>query len=416
MSNTKERFEVTPELLKENFINIYGDKAQSGNSNEIKMFASPARINIIGEHIDYNGGKVFPTAIDKYLYCAIRKRNDTKIVYKDLFFPGTHTFDTKDNFAFDQKNDYANFLNGILSCMKKQGYKFDCGFEVLIASNVPSAGGISSSSALECGFAWAVSETFGFNISRKDIALMGQQSEHEFMNVNCGIMDQYIIATGKKDTAELIDCAKVEHEYVPLKLGDYRFIVMNTKKKRRLADSKYNERRSQCEEGLAILKKAAIPLTAGNTTITNTKDLPDLCSLTPAQFEECKAVIKDQVILRRVRHCVTENDRVLRAVEALKADNLQELGKLLYESHNSLRDDYEVTGIELDTLVGTASKQKGCIGARMTGAGFGGCAIALVHKDDIESFIQNVQNEYKKIIGYEGGFFACSSGDGVREL
>ena len=191
---------------------------------------------------------------------------------------------------------------------------------------------------------------------------------------------------------------------------------MNTKKKRRLADSKYNERRSQCEEGLAILKKAAIPLTAGNTTITNTKDLPDLCSLTPAQFEECKAVIKDQVILRRVRHCVTENDRVLRAVEALKADNLQELGKLLYESHNSLRDDYEVTGIELDTLVGTAAKQKGCIGARMTGAGFGGCAIALVHKDDIESFIQNVQNEYKKIIGYEGGFFACSSGDGVREL
>ena len=418
MSSKKERFEVTPELLKENFINIYGDKTQSGNSNEIKMFASPARINIIGEHIDYNGGKVFPTAIDKYLYCAIRKRNDSKIIYNDLFFNGTHTFDTNDNFAFDQKNDYANFLNGILSCMKKQGYKFDCGFEVLIASNVPSAGGISSSSALECGFAWAVSETFGFNISRKDIALMGQQSEHEFMNVNCGIMDQYIIATGKKDTAEVIDCAKVEHEYVPLKLGDYRFIVMNTKKKRRLADSKYNERRSQCEEGLAILKKAAIPLTAGNTNakITNTNALPDLCSLTPAQFEECKAAIKDEVILRRVRHCVTENDRVLRAVEALKADNLQELGKLLYESHNSLRDDYEVTGIELDTLVGAASKQKGCIGARMTGAGFGGCAIALVHKDDIESFIQNVQNEYKKIIGYEGGFFACSSGDGVREL
>ena len=416
MSSKKERFEVTPELLKENFIKIYGDKAQSGNDNEIKMFASPARINIIGEHIDYNGGKVFPAAIDKYLYCAIRKRNDSKIIYNDLFFNGTHTFDTNDNFAFDQKNDYANFLNGILSCMKKQGYKFDCGFEVLIASNVPSAGGISSSSALECGFAWAVSETFGFNISRKDIALMGQQSEHEFMNVNCGIMDQYIIATGKKDTAELIDCAKVEHEYVPLKLGDYRFIVMNTKKKRRLADSKYNERRSQCEEGLAILKKAAIPLSAGNTSITNTNDLPDLCSLTPAQFEECKTAIKDEVILRRVRHCVTENDRVLRAVEALKADNLQELGKLLYESHNSLRDDYEVTGIELDTLVGAASKQKGCIGARMTGAGFGGCAIALVHKDDIESFIQNVQNEYKKIIGYEGGFFACSSGDGVREL
>ena len=414
----KEKFDVTPELLKKNFIEIYGDKNGTGagdDSGEIRMFASPARINIIGEHIDYNGGKVFPAAIDKYLYCAIRKRSDTKIVYNDLFFDGTYTFDINDNFKFDAKNDYANFLNGILSCMKKRGLNFPCGFDCLIASNVPSAGGISSSSALECGFAWAVSETFGFNISRKDIALMGQQSEHEFMNVNCGIMDQYIIATGKKDTAEVLDCAKVEHEYVPLNLGDYRFIVMNTKKKRRLADSKYNERRSQCEEGLAILKAATIPLKAAGT-FTNTKDLPDLCSLTPAQFEECKAAIKDDVILRRVRHCVTEMDRVLKAVDALKANDLITLGKLLYASHNSLRDDYEVTGLELDTLVDVASKQDGCIGARMTGAGFGGCAIALVHKDKAEQFIENVQKEYTKVVGYEGGFFACSSGDGVKEI
>ncbi len=415
----KEKFDVTPELLKKSFIEVYGNKI-NGNSGKladapIRMFASPARINIIGEHIDYNGGKVFPTAIDKYLYCAIRKRNDTKIVYNDLFFDGSYTFDINDNFKFDPANDYANFLNGIMSCMKKRGCKFDCGFDCLIASNVPSAGGISSSSALECGFAWAVSETFGFNISRKDIALMGQQSEHEFMNVNCGIMDQYIIATGKKDTAELLDCAKIEHEYVPLNLGDYRFIVMNTKKKRRLADSKYNERRAQCEEGLAILKNAAITLKAVGK-ITNTKDLPDLCSLTPAQFEECKSAIKDDVILRRVRHCVTEMDRVLQAVEALKANNLQKLGRLLYTSHNSLRDDYEVTGLELDTLVDVASKQEGCIGARMTGAGFGGCAIALVHKDKTGQFIQNVQKEYTKVVGYEGGFFACSSGDGVREI
>ena len=416
----KEKFDVTPELLKQNFIEIYG--AGEG----IRMFASPARINIIGEHIDYNGGKVFPAAIDKYLYCAIRRRNDTKIVYNDLFFDGTYTFDINDSFKFDPKNDYANFLNGILSCMKKRGYTFPCGFDCLIASNVPSAGGISSSSALECGFAWAVSESYGFNISRKDIALMGQQSEHEFMNVNCGIMDQYIIATGKKDTAEVLDCAKVEHEYVPLNLGDYRFIVMNTKKKRRLADSKYNERRTQCEEGLSILKAAAIPLTAqncskncGNKTngyITNTKDLPDLCSLTPAQLEECKSAIKDDVILCRVRHCVTEMDRVLQAVEALKANDLIKLGQLLYVSHDSLRDDYEVTGIELDTLVEAAKKQEGCIGARMTGAGFGGCAIALVHKDKTEQFINNVQSEYTKVVGYQGGFFACSSGDGVKEI
>ncbi len=394
----KEKFDVTPELLKENFIEVYG-----AGDNEIRMFASPARINIIGEHIDYNGGKVFPAAIDRYLYCAIRKRADSKIIYNDLFFPGTYTFDINDDFKFDKANDYANFLNGILSCMKKRGLSFPCGFEVLVASNVPSAGGISSSSALECGFAWAVSETFGFNISRKDIALMGQQSEHEFMNVNCGIMDQYIIATGKKDTAELLDCAKIEHEYVPLNLGDYRFVVMNTKKQRKLADSKYNERRSQCEQGLAALQAAGL-------------NVPDLCSITPEAFEKAGSAIKDEIIYRRVRHCVTENDRVLRAVAALKANDLQELGRLLYASHNSLRDDYEVTGIELDTLVDVAGKQNGCIGARMTGAGFGGCAIALVHKDSTEEFIKNVQSEYTKVVGYEGGFFACSSGDGVKEI
>lgn len=394
----KEKFDVTSELLKENFLEVYGK-----NEKEIRMFASPARINIIGEHIDYNGGKVFPTAIDKYLYCAIRKRDDKKIIYNDLFFPGTFEFSTETDFQFDKKNDYANFLNGILSCMKKKGFSFPCGFEVLIASNVPSAGGISSSSALECGFAWAVSETFNFNISRKDIALMGQQSEHEFMNVNCGIMDQYIIATAKKDTAEVLDCAKVSHEYVPLNLGEYRFVVMNTKKQRKLADSKYNERRSQCEEGLSILQKSGL-------------EIPNLCSISVEKFNEIGKLIKDDVIYRRVRHCVTEMDRVLKAVNALKSNNLQELGNLLYASHNSLKDDYEVTGIELDTLVNEASKQKGCIGARMTGAGFGGCAIALVHKDYLEEFIKNVGEEYKKIIGYDGGFFACSSGDGVFEI
>jgi len=393
----KEKFTVTPELLKENFIEVYGP------GEGIRMFASPARINIIGEHIDYNGGKVFPAAIDKYLYCAIRKRADNKIVYNDLFFPGTYEFETTTDFKFDKANDYANFLNGILSCMKKRGLTFPCGFDCLIASNVPSAGGISSSSALECGFAWAVSETFGFNISRKDIALMGQQSEHEFMNVNCGIMDQYIIATGKKDTAEVLDCAKVEHEYVPLNLGDYRFVVMNTKKQRKLADSKYNERRSQCEEGLATLQKAGV-------------NIPDLCSLSLEEFNKFGSAITDEVIYRRVRHCVTEMDRVLKAVDALKANDLTKLGQLLYASHDSLRDDYEVTGIELDTLKDVASKQPGCIGARMTGAGFGGCAIALVHKDTVEDFMKNVQTEYTKVVGYEGGFFACSSGDGVKEI
>lgn len=401
--------DFAPALLPGEFVKIYG-----GNEKDVRTFASPARINIIGEHIDYNGGKVFPAAIDKYMYVAIRRRADTAITYNDIKFPGTYTFDINDNFSYRKENDYANYLNGIMSILKRRGCTFPCGFDVLMVSNVPPAGGISSSSALECGFAYAVSELFGFNISRRDIALIGQQSEHEFMGVNCGIMDQFIIATAKKDTAELLDCATIEYEYVPLELGDYRFVVMNTKKKRQLADSKYNERRSQCEQGLAALKAAAVPLPAGK--YANTKDIPDLCSLTVPQFESCEKVLSDSVIRNRVRHCVTENARVMEAVAALKAGSLNRLGELLKASHESLKTDYEVTGIELDTLADAANAQKGCIGARMTGAGFGGCAIALVHKDSVDSFIDEVQEKYTKIIGHDAGFFACTSGDGVREI
>lgn len=389
---------ISADFIKEEFLKVYG------NSNEnVRVFASPARINIIGEHIDYNGGKVFPAAIDRYLFVALRKRQDSKIIYNDYFYPGTFTFDINDDFKYSKENDYTNFLNGILSIMKSKNYVFPCGFEVLIASNIPAAGGISSSSALECGFAWAVSESFGFNISRKDIALMGQQSEHEFMNVNCGIMDQFIISTAKADTAEVLDCATIEFEYVPLHLKDFQFVVMNTKKQRKLSDSKYNERRAQCEEGLSILNK-------------NDANLQNLCSMTEQDFEKFGHFITDDVIFKRVRHCVTENHRVIKAVEALKNDDLITLGKLLCQSHKSLKEDYEVTGIELDTLTDLACKQEGCIGSRMTGAGFGGCAIALVQKDKVEKFIENVQKEYEKIIGHDGGFFACSSGDGVKEI
>ena len=392
-----EKTNVTPELLKENFIKLYG----SGDG--IRLFSSPARINIIGEHIDYNGGKVFPAAINKYLYCAIRKREDDKIRYNDLFFPGTFEFSTQTDFAYDKKNDYANYLNGILSTMKKKCLFFDHGFDLLIASNIPSAGGISSSSALECGFAWAVNQTYGFNLSRKEIALMGQESEHEFMNVQCGIMDQYIIATSKKDTAELLDCAKVQHQYVPLNLGNYSFIVMNTNKKRKLADSKYNERRFQCQSGLEILNQNGIKV-------------PDLCSLNTKDLDQAEKIIKDPIIYKRVRHCVTEMGRVLKSVDALQKNDLELLGKLMYESHKSLKEDYEVTGLELDTLVDSALKHPGCIGARMTGAGFGGCAIALVLNECTDDFIKKTGQEYQKITGITGGFFSCQTSDGVKEL
>ena len=390
--------EYDPRDLAGEFVKIYG-----GDERDVAIFSSPARINIIGEHIDYNGGKVFPAAIDRYLYVAIRKRADTKIVYNDARFPGTYEFDIGDNFTFDKKNDYANYLNGILSQMKARGFKFPCGFEILMASNVPAGGGISSSSALECGFAWAVSETFGFGIDRVEIAKLGQMSEHNFMGVNCGIMDQFIIATGKKNTAEMLDCATLEYEYAPLELGDYRFVVMNTNKVRKLSDSKYNERRSQCESALKILQENGVKI-------------PALCELTPSKWEEVKSFVKDEVLQKRAKHCVYENQRVLDAVAALKAGDLKKLGSLLNQSHKSLKEDYEVTGLELDTLAETSQKQDGCLGSRMTGAGFGGCAIALVHKDKIDSFIENVQKIYTEKVGYAAGFFACNSGDGVARF
>ncbi|MBR1537339.1 MAG: galactokinase [Treponema sp.] len=390
--------EYDPRALPADFVKVYG-----GSESDVAVFASPARINIIGEHIDYNGGKVFPASIDRYLYVAIRKRNDTKIIYNDVRFPGTFEFDIDDDFVFDKKNDYANYLNGILSQLKTKGCKFPCGFEILMASNVPAGGGISSSSALECGFAYAVSETFSFNIDRVEIAKLGQMSEHNFMGVNCGIMDQFIIATGKKNTAEMLDCATLEYEYAPLELGDYRFVVMNTNKVRKLSDSKYNERRSQCEKALEILQGNDVKIKA-------------LCELTPEKWESVKSFVSDEILQKRAKHCVYENQRVLDAFKALKSGDLEKLGLLLNASHKSLKEDYEVTGIELDTLAEASQKQDGCLGSRMTGAGFGGCAIALVHKDKIDSFIENVQKIYREKVGYAAGFFVCESGDGVKRF
>lgn len=398
MNNSLTEKEYSPEWLLEEFVKIYG-----GEKSSVRIFASPARINIIGEHIDYNGGKVFPACIDRFLYAAIRKRADTKIFYKDAKFPLSFEFDVKDEFSYSKENDYSNYLNGIIVQLKERGFVFDSGFELLLASNIPAGGGISSSSALECGFAFALCQTFGFDLSRVEIAKIGQMSEHRFMNTKCGIMDQFIIATGRKNTAEILDCATLEYQYVPLELGDCCFVVMNTNKVRKLSDSKYNERRSECERALKILQDEGIKIDS-------------LCDLSPRDWQECKTLIKEENLQKRAEHCVMENQRVLQAADCLKKGDLVNLGRLLNESHHSLDAKYEVTGIELNTLAQAARQQEGCLGARMTGAGFGGCAIALVQKDKIEPFIENVQKTYTQKIGYPAGFFACGSGDGVHEV
>ena len=385
------------------FVERYGEAAEP-----LRFFAAPARINIIGEHIDYNGGRVFPAAIDRYIYLAIRKRDDAVVQYDDLRFPGTFRFNIKEDFSYKKENDYCNYLNGILSILKAKGFAMEQGFDALFFSCIPPGGGISSSSALECCFARAVSSLYGLGLDGVEIAKAGQESEHKFMNVQCGIMDQFIIAMGKKDAALLLDCATLDYEYVPLELGNCRFVVMNTNKKRQLSDSKYNERVGECKTALTLINE--------ELARRGEAALPNLCACPPDLFESLKPSIKDDVLVRRVRHCVTENERVNAAVTALKAGNLEELGRLLDASHESLQKDYETTGIELDTLHEEANKIAGCLGSRVTGAGFGGCAIALIKEDCFEEFVQKVGQAYKEKIGYEAAFFECGTGFGAAEL
>ena len=382
------------EFVRSRFIKHFDGK--TGN-----IYASPGRINLIGEHTDYNGGFVFPGAVDCGIMAEVRPNGTNTVM--------CYSIDLKDRVEFkvDDPNgpraSWARYIYGMVQEMRKLGVDVK-GFNTAFAGDVPLGAGMSSSAALESCFAYALNDLFGNNkVSKWDMVLAGQATEHNYCGVNCGIMDQFIIAMGKKNTAIVLDCNTLEYEYAPLELGDYRFVVMNTNKQRRLADSKYNERRSQCEQALALLKESGLKINA-------------LCELTPEEWEASKAAVKDEILQKRAKHCIYENARVLAAVKALNGGDLKKLGALLNESHESLKTDYEVTGIELDTLAETAQKQEGCLGARMTGAGFGGCGIALVHKDNIDSFVKNVQDTYTKTIGYNAGFFACESGDGVAKM
>lgn len=390
------------ERFKKEFLSAFFARYGGDDQHAAAVFAAPARINIIGEHIDYNGGKVFPAAINRYLFIAIRKRVDSKIVYDDLRYPLERAFDLGETLRYHKENDYANYLNGIIHILGEKGYRLDSGFEALIFSTIPAGGGVSSSAALEVGFARALCDLYGFPVDRVEIARIGQRSEHEFMNVKCGIMDQFAVSLGKKGMAIELDCDTLDYRYAPLELGDYRIVVMNTNKKRQLADSKYNERLGECMTALAILAPST--------------GIKALCELSPEAFEKAAALITDPVIRKRAKHCVYENERVKAAVTALSEGDLERLGRLLGESHISLRDDYEVTGLELDTLFEEAVKVPGCIGARMTGAGFGGCAIAIVRKDAVPSFMASVQAGYTAKTGLEADFFACESGDGAARL
>ena len=308
-----------------------------------------------------------------------------------------------DNLKYDKALDWTNYPLGVVWAFIEKGYPVDCGFDMLLFGNIPNGSGLSSSASVEVVTGVALRDLFGYDdISMIVIALFGQYSENNFNGVNCGIMDQFAIAMGKKDQAIFLDTSDLSYTYAPIKLADEKIVIACSNKKRGLGDSKYNERRAECEEALAELQTKL--------------DIKALGELSEEEFEANKDLIKSEVRQRRAKHAVYENQRTLKAVDALKAGNLEEFGKLMNASHVSLRDDYEVTGIELDTLVENAWEQEGVIGSRMTGAGFGGCTVSIVKTDCVDKFIENVGKAYLEKIGYAADFYVVEIGDGGRVL
>ena len=382
--------------LEQKFQEVFGAPAE-------KQFFAPGRVNLIGEHTDYNGGNVFPCAIDKGTYGLVKKRNDRKFrMYSENFANlGVMEF-TLDELTNDKKHDWANYPKGVIKMFLEAGQKIDSGFDILFSGNIPNGAGLSSSASIEMLTAIVLKDLFHLSIDPVEMAQLGKKTENLFIGVNSGIMDQFAIAMGKKDHAILLDCNTLKYAYVPVVLKDEVIVIANTNKRRGLADSKYNERRAECDEALAELQ-TKLPIKA-------------LGELSIEQFEANKDLIKSPVRQKRAKHAVYENQRTLKAQKELSAGNLAEFGKLMNQSHISLRDDYEVTGVELDTLAALAWEQPGVVGSRMTGAGFGGCTVSIVKKDKVDDFIKNVGEAYKNKIGYAADFYIASVSDGAKKL
>lgn len=370
-----------------------------GNTDGVKSFFSPGRVNLIGEHTDYNGGHVFPCALTIGTYAAARKREDNELNFYSLNFEDKGIIKASvDELVYKQEDNWANYPKGVLKILKDAGYDINSGFDMVICGNIPNSSGLSSSASVEVLTAYIAKEFFGLDIDLIEISKLCQKAENTFIGVNCGIMDQFAIAMGKKDHAIFLDTADLKYEYAPLKLEGIKIVIACSNKKRGLGDSKYNERRSECETALERLQTKL--------------EIKALGELDEAGFDANKSLIADEVKERRAKHAVYENRRTIKAVEALKNNDIALFGQLMNASHVSLRDDYEVTGIELDTLVETAWEQSGVIGSRMTGAGFGGCTVSLVKDEAVEAFIENVGKKYLEKIGYAADFYVVEIGSG----
>jgi galactokinase len=371
-------------------------------SGPVRSFFAPGRINIIGEHLDYNGGHVFPGAISLGITGTIQYRDDMLVRLNSEQEQKTLTVDLNSRSAllFDATRGWANYPLGALAYLEKSGVRIEQGVNIRFSSTLPQGSGLSSSAALEILTAFmAAGERIANEADLVQMARLMQSMENEYIGVRCGIMDQFTVALAKKGHAILLNSETLEYEYVPVNPGDYTFIIINSNKPRRLADSRYNERRDECERALARIRTAK----------------PDCAQLAMAAPEDLE-LITDETLRKRARHVVTENQRVIESVDALTRGDLPRFGKLLDESHASLRDDYEVTGPELDALVSSASGAHGCLGARMTGAGFGGCAIAFVRRDAVADFERTVGNAYTEMTGLAADFYKSGLEDGVREL
>ena len=374
-----------------------------GAEGDIRTYFAPGRVNLIGEHTDYNGGHVFPCALTLGTYGIARKREDNKLRFYSVNFERLGVIESSlEDLKPYKAAEWTNYPKGVMWAFEERGYKLPNGLDILLYGNIPNGSGLSSSASLEVLTGVILKDMFGFDVSMTDIALIGQFSENNFNGCNCGIMDQFASAMGKKDNAIFLDTNTLQYEYAPVVLEDAKIVIINSKVKHSLVDSAYNDRRNECETALKELQEVVAVQTLGD--------------LTEEAFEKHKDAIKSEIRQKRARHAVYENQRTIRAVEALKENRIEEFGKLMNESHRSLRDDYEVSCKEIDILVDLAWETEGVIGSRITGGGFGGCTVSIVKNDAVDGFIKNIGEQYLAKVGHEAEFYVVDIGDGARVL
>lgn len=378
-------------------------RAAFGSSGDVRSFFAPGRVNLIGEYTDFNGGHVLPCALTIGTYAAARQRQDRRLRLISVNFPGTGVIETDlDHLALAPAHDWANYPKGVLHTLREAGHGIETGLDIAFGGNIPNGAGLSSSASIEVLTATVLNALFGLGIGLPEQALLAQRAENSYIGVNCGIMDQFAVAMGQADHALLLNTDTLHYEQVPLILGGHCIVIANTNRRRGLADSKYNVRFAECREALADLQ-----------TVTAIRSLGDL---TEAAFEAAAHAVRSPEARKRARHAVYENQRTLAAADILKSGNLSGFGALMNVSHRSLRDDFQVSCTELDVLVELAQNHPGVLGARLTGAGFGGCTVNLVAQAEAEAFISRVGAAYRERIGYDADFYVVRAGDGAREL